>query len=279
MTVFHEGEIAVQEQANVATIASRVGRMINSVFDYNMALFLQEQRIAVISSTDAEGRVWASLLSGEYGFLKVTSAETLHIQATARPGDPLLANIQQNHQVGIIVIDFEARQRMRINGTMTASPDGYIVQTHEVYGNCPKYIHPRDAQPLIHTAVLTSVQGVALSATQEAWIKQADTFFIASAHRERGADASHRGGAPGFVHVMNSNTLEFPDYSGNKMFNTLGNLAVNPNSGLLFIDFANGGTLQLSGKATIIWDAERAAAFPGAERVVSFQIEQIIQSV
>lgn len=68
----------------------------------------------------------------------------------------------------------------------------------------------------------------------------------------------------------------FPDYAGNNMFNTLGNLLVNPKSGLLFIDFERGNTLQLTGRATVIWDTERRAAFAGAERVVEFEIEQAI---
>ena len=63
-----------------------------------------------------------------------------------------------------------------------------------------------------------------LSAAQRARIGAADTFFIASAHPEGGADASHRGGRPGFVRVTGQRSLAFPDYPGNNMFNTLGNL-------------------------------------------------------
>ena len=56
-------------------------------------------------------------------------------------------------------------------------------------------------------------------------------------------------------------TLEFPDYEGNAMFQTLGNLAVDPRAGLLFVDFASGATLQLSGRAQIVWEPERAVRF------------------
>ena len=75
--------------------------------------------------------------------------------------------------------------------------------------------------------------------------------------------------------VLDARTLVFPDYSGNNMFNTLGNLTVNPLSGLLFIDFEQGSTLQITGKASIIWDAQRVAEFTGAERLVEFEIEQV----
>lgn len=92
-----------------------------------------------------------------------------------------------------------------------------------------------------------------------------------------GADASHRGGNPGFVRVPDGATLEWPDYSGNSMFNTLGNITINPNAGLLFLDFEQGHTLQRTGQADVVWDPERAATFPGAERVVEFHIEQTVQ--
>ena len=62
------------------------------------------------------------------------------------------------------------------------------------------------------------------------------------------------------------------------MFNTLGNITENPNCGLLFLDFEQGGTTQLSGVADIIWDKERALLFPGAERIVEFKILKVIET-
>ena len=112
---------------------------------------------------------------------------------------------------------------------------------------------------------------------QERWIQQADTFLIASAHPEGGADSSHRGGNPGFVRVSESSELTWPDYVGNNMFNTLGNIAANPLTGLLFLDFTSGSTLQLTGQARIIWDTAQMAEHKGAERLVSFRIEQVLE--
>jgi hypothetical protein len=62
------------------------------------------------------------------------------------------------------------------------------------------------------------------------------------------------------------------------MFNTLGNIAANPRAGLLFIDFESGRTLQLSGRAAIDWDPARAASFTGAERVLDFMLDQVIDN-
>ena len=73
-------------------------------------------------------------------------------------------------------------------------------------------------------------------------------------HPTRGADASHRGGASGFVRVDGAD-LWWPDYAGNNMFTSMGNIAANPDAALLFVDFATGATLHLSGTATLEWIA------------------------
>ena len=104
----------------------------------------------------------------------------------------------------------------------------------------------------------TERTGEALPADLRALVAAADTFFVASAHPERGVDASHRGGNPGFVKVLDGGALEIPDYAGNSMFNTLGNFAVDARAGLLFIDFEKAASLQLIGDVEILWDsAER----------------------
>src|SRR5262249_47612767 len=119
-------------------------------------------------------------------------------------------------------------------------------------------------------------QGNQLNDDQQHWIVGADTFFIATAHPESGADASHRGGHPGFIHVESANRLIIPDYSGNKMFNTLGNIAVNPAAGLVFPDFERGRVLQLSGRARIVWDFDNEE-FPGAQRLLEFDVDKVIE--
>ena len=69
----------------------------------------------------------------------------------------------------------------------------------------------------------------------------------------------------------------FPDYAGNRMFQTLGNLAVDPRAGLLFLDWRTGDALQVSGRATIVWDEDEVARRPGAERLVDVGIEAVVQ--
>src|SRR5262249_10697007 len=138
---------------------------------------------------------------------------------------------------------------------------------------CPKYIRPRDLRPRDGAAPAPpdrprTARSESLDVRQREWVERADTFFIASFHPEGGADASHRGGEPGFVRVGGDGALEFPDYPGNSMFNTLGNLIEQPRAGLLFLDFERGGTLQLTGEATLHRRPEAVRRHPGAAGVV-----------
>jgi predicted pyridoxine 5'-phosphate oxidase superfamily flavin-nucleotide-binding protein len=276
MMIYHEGELAVQIRAGVAHQAQRIGRGIHPAIPPNGQYFLREQMTAVAGTVGEDGSVWASLLTGEPGFILPLDEYTLLIQAQPVLGDPLADNLRANHFIGLVVIEFATRGRVRLNGTAEVTPDGLRVSIKQAYANCPRFIQPRRPHELLRAAS-EAQQANVLSISQQRWIMQADTFFIASFHPGSGADASHRGGKPGFARVLNGNILEFPDYAGNTMFNTLGNITANPHSGLLFLDFEHGSTLQLSGQAEIIWAAERAAQFPMAERVVEFHVESVLE--
>jgi len=261
-TPYHAGELAVQNQAGVQAEAASLGNIIGATIKPAAKDFLQNQRFAIASTIDSN-HVWASLLSGKPGFVQAIGDRTVNIQATI-PSESL--------QIGLLVIDFATRRRLRINGKATRKSDvSTDIATQQVYFNCPKYIQRRYLVADDTQLPTPSVQDFnSLTVKQQQWITQVDTFFIASMHPESGADASHRGGYPGFVQVVNENLLVFPDYVGNNMFNTLGNIALNPNSGLLFVDFECGNTLQLTGKASIIWEKER---------LVEFQIEGVRETI
>ena len=107
-------------------------------------------------------------------------------------------------------------------------------------------------------------------------IRRADTFFLGTTHPERGRDASHRGGPPGFVRV-DGNDLWWPDYPGNNMFNSFGNLAVEPTAALLFVDFPTGNTVYLSGTAAIEWGTDDPPGDDGhTGRRARFTTERVV---
>ena len=147
----------------------------------------------------------------------------------------------------------------------------------QAYSNCPKYIQARAIESETSAPNSPAASSTLLNGSQKSWIERADTLFIASIHPERGADASHRGGAPGFLRIVDDETLLLPDYSGNNMFNTYGNLAVDPRVGLLFIDFEAGHALHLSGAAELVWDKDQLSTLPGAERALRIHIESVIE--
>ena len=92
-----------------------------------------------------------------------------------------------------------------------------------------------------------------------------------------GPDISHRDGLPGFVRIDDPRTLTSPDFIGNFMFNTLGNLEFKRRVGLLFVDFAAGDTLQVLAEAEVIWDGEAVHAFAGAQRLVRFHLSEVLR--
>jgi uncharacterized protein len=102
----------------------------------------------------------------------------------------------------------------------------------------------------------------------KAYIEAAIFFFIATADAEGRPDCSFKGGAPGFVRVIGPSQLAFPDYDGNGMFKSLGNLLVNPNVGLLFIDMQKPRRLRINGTATVNRDDPLLAQTVGAQMIV-----------
>ena len=279
MSGFHDGELAVQERAGVRTEASRLSGMVSpGSLSGGAGLFLSRQRLAMITARDAVGRLWISPLAAREGFLDGTDT-TLSIHNAPGAGDPL-HNLPDGQPVGMVAIDFAARRRLRINGQLTtAGLVGLEVDVDQAFGNCPQYIHRRE---LIDPSVASSTGSVAgdrLTTDQASLVEGADTFFLGTIHPRRGADASHRGGPAGFVRVE-GDSLWWPDYPGNNMFNSFGNLEVDDEAALLFIDFTTGETVQLSGRALIEWAGAGAEWDEGGTgRRVRFRIERVVGAI
>ncbi len=278
MAIYHEGELEVQRRAGVLANAERVGRIVRREIPDVAREFVAERPFVILGAADQDNRLWATMMRGKPGLLSVSSEDRLVIGARVSLEDPLARALEGEVDVGLLLIDPATRRRMRVNGRARPLEGRCLeVATREVYSNCPKYIQPRDVAPSTWEGAPPRVErGSALTDAQAAMIATTDTLFLASRHPVAGADVSHRGGQRGFVRVTTPNRLLFPDYQGNMMFNTLGNLAVNPRAGILVVDFENGHTLQLSGRATVVWDATVAAALPGAHRAVEFMIDNVV---
>jgi uncharacterized protein len=282
---FHEGEQRVQERIGVRERVEHMGR--NIVRDFMTAEhreFFEDLPFLVVGSADAEGALWASLLPGEPGFVQAPGPRSLQVRATPLPADPLAGNLLMGAPLGLLGIELATRRRNRANGRLARVADGaFELSVEQSFGNCKQYIQPRAgvfALPAQRMAPLHESSRLSADALQ--LLARTDTSFIATGSRNasrggaEGVDVSHRGGRPGFIRAQQldgATLLTLPDYSGNFMFNSFGNLEVNPRAGFLALDFAAGTVLSLTGTARVIWDGPLVAEVEGAERLLQIRVQ------
>jgi len=266
---FHVGEREAQVLAGVQP----PGASIRSSMPDQHRIFFAQLPLLLAGLADKAGWPLATALAGPPGFTSSPDPGVLHIAALPDLADPAASGLQVGVPIGLLGIDLGTRRRNRANGIVTAlGMDGVTVSVLQSFGNCPQYIQTRNTKDAGEPACPEAVECLAgLDRVAQAIVVSADTFFVASGSGGRGGEAggmdvSHRGGRPGFVRV-NGDVLTIPDFRGNRYFNTLGNLLLNPRVGLLFIDFTTGDLLQLQGRAEIVWDGEEVRSFTGAERL------------
>lgn len=285
---YHDGELAVQNAAGEHVSAMRNGRAIGSAIMPGALAYIAKRSLLVVGSISPEGDIWCSLLTGPPGFVTAPTVHQVRLDAAkdlTHDRDPLWENVRKSPQVGILAIDLATRRRLRINGPLRHLHDEvWELTVDEAYPNCPKYIQRREItlvspesrprQGFAHGDATT------LGDDHRRWIESADTFFVASAHPQRGADASHRGGNAGFVRFVDEHTIRVPDYRGNGMFNTFGNFHVNPRAGLLFVDVDSSRTLQLTGDVTLRFDLDDVPVQPtgGTGRYWDFEVSNWIDA-
>lgn len=267
---FHSGEIAVQTRVGETAIAERNGGVINSSIIAGAIPFLAQQPMVVVGSLAEDGRVWASMLFGEKGFVTALTPQLVRVDVSRSfpvPGDPLWTNIQANSDVGMIALELATRRRLRINGRMVRSGEAAELAVVQAYPNCPKYIQRRQFVGVDAPRRDASVErGVAIGSRETEMLRAADTLFIATVHASTGMDCSHRGGTPGFIEVITPTEIRVPDYAGNSMYNTLGNLELDPRAGVVVVDFDAGEVLQLTGAVTVEWDVPGSDQFTAGTR-------------
>ncbi|MCT6778274.1 pyridoxamine 5'-phosphate oxidase family protein [Streptomyces sp. CS7] len=272
----HEGEQAVQRRAGEGH-PGWGSPMFDNTVQPGFAAFLREQPMLFLGAADADGAVWASVLTGAAGFVDTVDPHQVVVDAAPVPGDPLADAFTAPRDLGVLALDPRTIRRIRLSGVARRQGGRLRIATEQVLGNCPKYLQRRE---LVESDAPVGDAPAAvrheLGPRERQWIAAADTFFIASRAPGHGADASHRGGEPGFVTVESPRRLSWPDYPGNSFYMTLGNLSLDAACGLLFLDWERGHTLQLTGRARIDWDPDHRAALPGALRRIEFDVERVV---
>lgn len=287
-SAFHSGEVTVQERAHGSGPAWRraVSRMFRDAMPDQHRMFFETQAILFLGLLDKAGRVWATPVSGEPGFVTSPDARTLSIDAVPALNNELKLDLAVGLKVGVLGLELHTRRRNRLNGTIVGCrTNGFDIAVGQSFGNCPQYIQARAIDWRGGTADPVEVMRLRdISGAARSLVERADTFFIASRapvlsdDPRDGVDVSHRGGRPGFLGVNGDGTLSFPDFRGNRFFNTLGNIEVDGRVGLFVPDFETGEALFVTGRATIDWSPQRAEAFAGAGRIVDVTPEEILHA-
>jgi predicted pyridoxine 5'-phosphate oxidase superfamily flavin-nucleotide-binding protein len=278
--IFHRGECELQTRYGSRALAAAQGpRVIRDHLNEQHRDFYPLLRQVYLGAADAHGALWATLRVGEPGFAHALDPRRLRIDAPAMLHDPLAAVFTPGVPLGLLGLDLTNRRRNRANGHVeTSSATGFTLAIERAFGNCPQYIQTR--MPGMPPAAPTASpvrEATELDADTARMVAAADTFFIATQAREiaaGGLDVSHRGGKPGFVRIDDAHSLTVPDFAGNRLFMTLGNLQLDPRAGLLFVDFAQGDVLWLSGRALVVFEGPDLERFKGAERVLRYCIER-----
>lgn len=267
---FHAGERRAQVLAGVGDHAPS-GAGIRDFMPDQHRLFFQGLPYLFAATVDGEGWPAATVLSGDPGFIQSPNPWELRIAGAF--SDPTADLLVDRAPIGLLGLDLSNHRRNRANGrVMGRDETGLSIMITQSFGNCPQYIQTRrvERRPAEPGAV-ARFTGLDLAARTA--VEAADTFFVASRAKgaNGGVDISHRGGRSGFVRVEDD-VLNIPDFRGNRFFNTLGNLLVEPRGALLFVDFERGDLLHLRGEAEILWDD--TGGFPGAERLWRFRVAE-----
>jgi ferredoxin-NADP reductase/predicted pyridoxine 5'-phosphate oxidase superfamily flavin-nucleotide-binding protein len=282
--IFHDGERAVQARAEVSgEWLKQSESFVRSEMPQQHRDFFENLPMLFLGLLDSTGRPWCVPAFGPPGFLVSPTSDTLEIHRDPVLSHELGLDRSPGASVGMVGIDLTNRRRNRLNGRIQHASTGEMtIVVDQSFGNCPQYIQTRPLPPSQDEPTAASRRRGSITDPEvRRIIEAADTFFIASRAAgsldggSAGVDASHRGGRPGFLGINGDGTLSFPDFSGNRFFNTLGNIESDGRVSLFVPDFETGEAVMLTGRGSIDWNPDRIKSFEGAERIVDVVPEEI----
>lgn len=288
----HKGELLLQERRNTPKeLIDSIPQYIDSDMPQQHADFFADLSYLPLATLDRDGRPWVSLLVTQSNSdpsvrINVSGHNAMDVVAESNPYDPFARALTQatkpGHQRPLFAgvgVDFTNRRRNKIAGAICTSSvehTGKInlqLVSDQHLGNCPKYITVRDLAHEQRTAELVhdSCQNhtSALPDEAKAVVDQASTVFLATKHigdetasgTKTDMGVNHRGGAPGFTRIYEETDgdrittyLVLPDHSGNRFYQSLGNIETDPQVGLIFPDFKTGHVLYITGEAENLLD-------------------------
>ncbi|KAE8374630.1 oxidoreductase FAD-binding protein [Aspergillus bertholletiae] len=291
---WHNGEIQMRSLLRIPPVVNPTVPSLS----YGATYLLSNSPLLAIGAIDREGRPWSTVWGGEVGFAKPTSQSKIEIRTAVDSKYDPLADIllhdssgESGQLVSGLVVDLATRKRAKlfgrkITGSIQLSEEsqgdsggvGFAnlsVQIEASLGNCPKYMNIRNITPALPSPRLIS-ESPQLPSSALKFLDRADTLFISSRHGDVDMDTNIRGGPPGFVRVIsnepNGAVFAYPEYSGNRLYQTLGNLQTTPLAGFVFPDFETGNALYVTGQTEIFVGKEAAALLPRSNLAVKVTV-------
>ncbi len=288
MAVFHQGELAIQQQVGVQQQAKAIGEAyIRDYLPLQHQEFFSQQGLLFAGLLDDHGHPWASPLVGEPGFIQAPNSQCLSIEGRVLLESSNRVTLSQGDPLALLGVEFDSRRRNRVNGELSYATSSLLrLAVKQSFGNCPKYIQQRHVcwhyaasreQPKPQDFEVVKLTDEHI----QSQLAHCDTFFIASRSAalnpaSGGVDISHRGGKPGFVRCCQGKYLIIPDFSGNNYFNTLGNIHQDKRVGLYIPDFVSPGCLWIKGLAKILSEVGQRYRYSGAQRYLLIAVEQLL---
>ncbi len=290
----HRGELALQARRHTPQeLRDAIPHYIDSDMPQQHADFFAGLSYVPLATLDGQGRPWVSLLITQSDLdpsvgIQIESQNAMQVVAETNPFDPFVRAMRQNctevaeaRLFAGVGLDFSNRRRNKIAGSIkdvAVEGAGKIrlkLSSDQHLGNCPKYITVRSLEHAQRSVenVHDSFDAQFLELPDEAKfvVARASTVFLATKHTSDGSaqtdmGVNHRGGAPGFVRhyeVRDGGTyLVLPDHSGNRFYQSLGNIETDPQVGLVFPDFATGEVLYITGDAENLLEDDADALMP-----------------
>lgn len=304
----HKGELELQAQRGTPT---ELTRHLPSYIEADMPLqhseFYSELPYLPLATLDGKGRPWVSLLVTQVPDkpnvgIRVAGKNKLSLTAEVSTYDPFVRALKEvsnevNDQKRLFAgvgIDFSNRRRNKLAGSIDkfhSAPTGQInltLSSTQHLGNCPKYITVRTLEHCERNASLVidclDSFNTALPKAAKALIENASTAFLATKHTSADDEQSdmglnHRGGMPGFVRVYEQHDSEgvntylvLPDHSGNRFYQSLGNIETDKQVGLVFPDFTNGNILYVTGEAENLFEKDAEKLMPRVTLLTQIRI-------
>ncbi|MCJ1336363.1 hypothetical protein MMC09_001639 [Bachmanniomyces sp. S44760] len=271
---------------------------------------LQTSPLLAVGTVDENGWPWASIWGGQPGFGKVIGPSVIGIKTMvdsfydpvveallgpSRDGEVTREAPNERPWAGL-AIDPARRTRVKLAGRMIGgalenialSGDGGVedkgvgqvqltVKIEESLGNCPKYINKKEIVPKWPNPRIVS-DSLPMPDRALDLLRKADMFFLSSSTDWAHMGLNHRGGPPGFVRVQSNEvenvSLVYPELSGNRLYQTLGNLQITPRAGLVFPDFDTGNALYLTGTTKILVGKDASSLLPHSNLLVKLRVER-----